>query len=104
MQGVAITDDAAPSFRTGRATVGASAAQITATATPLTRGVEIHTSIANSGTIYIGNSSAVTADGADATDGYPLDGGKDTFIPINDLAKLWIIGSAISQKFWWKAI
>lgn len=80
-----------------RITVGTSAVQLTATDYKPTRGVALKAAAANSGTIYVGGSNAVTAGGTAATDGYPLAAGDEIFLPV-DPRQLWAIGSAAGQN------
>ena len=53
--------------------------------------------------VYVGT-AGVTADAADATDGFPLAGGEGLFVPIDDPSKLYVRGSAAVQKVFWFAI
>jgi hypothetical protein len=98
-----ITDDYAGSFVTGSGTIGTTPTQISAASRKLTRGVEVRADFANTGMIYVGNSSTVTANSAAATDGYPIASNEKTFIPIDDLSKIWLIASGAGQNYFWKA-
>jgi hypothetical protein len=89
--------------RTGRKTIGATATQITTSTASLISGVHIRAAGANTGTIYVGFASTVTADGADATSGFPLNANDGLFVPVEKMSELWLIGSAASQKFFWLA-
>jgi len=103
MGGVQITDDCRNAFRTGGSTVGAAAAQLSATSVPCTGGVQIRAADANSGQVFVGTTAGVTADQT-ATGGYPLDAGESVFVPINDLAKVWLIATAAGQGYNFLAI
>ena len=92
-----ITDDSAAAFRTGSATIGATAVQLTSTSTKLTRGIVIKAPSANTGQVYIGTSSGVTALSTPATDGFQLSAGERQFIPVDDLSKIWLIASGAGQ-------
>jgi hypothetical protein len=88
---------------TGSVAVGAAAVQVIATATPLRNGVRIVAANANTGKVYVGLSSAVTANSAAATDGYELAAGQSLWVdvwavPGGDLSNLYVIASAASQK------
>lgn len=96
--GVQITDDAASKFLTGSKTVGTAAVQLTATGTPLTRGVSIRAASSNAGKIYIGPASTVTALSAAGTDGQELAAGERQFVPIDDLSKVFLISDTAGQK------
>ena len=93
---------------TGRkSSVGASAVQLTVSSTPLTYGVSIKAAAANTGTVYVGFSNAVTANAADATDGYELSAGGEVFIPSRllnsspNVTDVWVIASAANQAVFW---
>lgn len=79
----------------GSKVVGGTAVQLTSTPTPLNRGVTIRADDGNStGFIYVGASNAVTAGIASgATDGYKLKVSESVTINIDDLSKIWLIGS-----------
>lgn len=81
-------------------TIGTTAAQITATEIPLDQGVVIKALAANSGTVFVGTDSGVTNGTAGTlTDGYPLAAGEELPVHINDLSKIYLIGSAASQGY-----
>lgn len=105
--GVNILRDSIPSElsrgRTGRKTVGTTAVQITTSTAELFSGIHIRAAGSNTGTIYVGFSNAVTADSADATDGFPLNANDGLYLPVSLGSEVWIIASAASQKFFWLA-
>ena len=73
---------AVPSFATGRkSSIGTSAAQLTTTHVHAKRGVQIVADSGNSVSVYVGIST-VTADSADATDGFPLAAGESVVVPV----------------------
>lgn len=85
------------SFLTGRkSSIGATALQLTATSTKCT-GVYVKAADDNTGKVYVGIST-VTADSADATDGFPLSADTGVFVTIDDPSKLYVIGSTTGQK------
>lgn len=91
--------------QTGRETVGTSAVEIAIGVVPPT-GAKLVASAANAGAVYIGNSSSVTADSADATDGFPLLPGESIVLPhsaFKDATSIYAIGTAAGEKVWWIA-
>lgn len=92
-----IGDDSLANFDHGRtSSIGTSAVRLTNASSHTPRGVQIKAAIGNTGTVYVGNSD-VTANAADATDGFPLVGGEALFVPIDDPSKVYVIGSASGQ-------
>lgn len=75
------------------------AEQIVVVTTPAKHSVLIRAAKANTGTLYIGNSSGVTA-----TNGMPLDHGESIELPIDNANKVWVIASADNQALAWVAI
>ncbi len=99
-----IGDETVHAFSHGRkSSVGTSAVQLTAAIAHLGKGVQIKADAANSGTVYVGGST-VTADAADATDGFPLSAGEGLLVPVDDPSKVYLIGSAAGQKVFFFAI
>ena len=92
-------DDVVDNFGHGRkSSVGTTAVQLVTASTPATRGVLLRAAADNSGTVYVGNSSSVTADSADATDGMPLAAGDSLLVKVDDASKVYVIASATGQK------
>lgn len=94
-----------------KSSISTSAVQLSASTAPLEYGIEVKAAAGNSGTVYVGSSNAVTADAADATDGFPLAAGDQVFIPRAfadgkplSLSSVWLIGSAASQKVFFLAV
>lgn len=83
-------------FINGGAAVGETEVQLSETSVPLRSGVRIVAALGNSGNVYVGH-EGVTPGTTPATDGYELDAGEDIFVPVNDLNKVYLIGSAASQ-------
>ncbi len=78
--------------------IGAAAQQLTTTPTPLKRGVTVKAAVGNStNKVYVGLST-VTADNTPATDGFELLGGDSVTIEIDDLSKIWVVGSTTGLK------
>lgn len=84
-----------------KTSIGATALQLSATSVPLQVGIEIKAASANStGIVYVGNSD-VTAGGTDGTDGFPLAAGERLFVAIDDVSKVWVIGSTTGLAVSW---
>jgi len=67
------------------------------------RGVVVKAAAGNSGKVYVGNSD-VTADSAAATDGFELSAGEAVTLEVDNVNKIWVIGSAVSQKVFWLTV
>lgn len=89
-----------------KSSIGASAVQLTASDIPCLTGVIVKAAIDNtSGSkIYVGDSNAVTAGLADATDGFELAPGESITVPVDNANKIWVIGSTTSLKAFWLAV
>lgn len=82
---------------TGRkSSIGTSAVQLT-TNTTICVGVLLKAPTANTASVYVGPST-VTADSADATDGFIIEPGEGVFVTIDNASKLYAISSATGQK------
>jgi hypothetical protein len=93
-----ITDWSAADAKTGSQAVGVSSVQLLATARPCSHGVFVKAAPTNSGIVYIGRSSAVTASSAaPTTDGYPLSAGEELPVLVDDVSKIWCIASVAAQ-------
>lgn len=93
------------SFNTGQnSDVDTVAEQITTTSVTASRGVVVKAANANSGTVYVGTSSSVTAGTADATDGFELGAGESILVEVNNANKVWVIASVNNQKVFWLAV
>ncbi len=93
----------APQPFTGSVGVGTSAAAVGASSQTVAAGVQLKADPANTGTIYVGFTSGVTAGTAGATDGFPLKAGDTVFIAAelaHHLDGLYAIASAASQKLY----
>ena len=89
-------------FVTGRKSgIDTSVSVLTATSTILRRGVTIKAASGNTTTVYVGLAT-VTADAADATDGFPLAAGDVVGIEIDDPSKVYVKGSGAgpAKVFW----
>jgi hypothetical protein len=99
-----IGDETVHGFDHGRkSSVGTTVVQLSATSYRATKGVQIKADAANSSTVYVGNAD-LTADTADATDGFPLAAGEGLFVPVDDVNKVYVRGGASGQKVFWFAV
>ena len=90
-------------IKTGaKSAIGTSAVQLTTIEHHCLNGISITADKDNSGTVYVGL-SGITAGTVDATDGIPLEAKDSVFIEIEDIRKIYVIGSAAGQKVWWLA-
>lgn len=83
-----------------KSSIGATALALTATkpTTPIRAGVLIRASLSNTGKVYVGASSSVTAASADSTDGFELGAGDSVMVETNDPTTIYLIGSTTGQK------
>ena len=96
-----ITSDTVSSFDHGRnSDVDTSAEQITTTSITANLGVLVKAANGNTGKIFVGNSD-VTADSADATDGFELGAGESLLVKVDNANKVYVIASAINQVVYW---
>jgi hypothetical protein len=77
--------------------VGTSVAQ--QAANPTSWGVVVKADDDNSGSIYVGFHSGITADSGNSTSGFRLKAGQALTLEISNTNLLYLIGSAASQKF-----
>ena len=86
-------------WQAGNGTVGETPAQLFPAAFRVYKSVVIRANAGNSGTLSIGDNSS-RADG-----GFILAAGDTSpEIKINDLSKVWLIGSAADQAYSWLAV
>ena len=81
----------------GNADIDTTAEQLKNSNVPCVFGVRVKAVAGNAGIVYVGP-KGVTADTADATDGYPLAAGEEVLIPIDNLNKVYVIASQVDQK------
>ncbi|MDZ4781248.1 MAG: hypothetical protein SGJ19_13420 [Planctomycetia bacterium] len=99
-----IGDETVHGFDHGRkSSVGTTAVQLSATSYRVAKGVQLKADAANSSTVYVGNAD-LTADTADATDGFPLAASEGLFVPVDDVNKIYVRGGASGQKVFWFAV
>lgn len=87
----------------GGKTVGASAVQMIAASNPATKGVLVKADDSNTGSVYVGLSSSVTADAGGANSGIRLAAGSSLLVPVSNANLVYLIGSAASQNVAWMA-
>lgn len=83
-----------------KSSIGATALQISSTVRALDKGVDVKADDDNTGVVYVGALSTITAGSADATDGFRLNPGQSVFLAIDDISKVYVIGSTTGQKVW----
>ncbi len=103
-QTVAVSTNTATSFVNASVSIGTVATQLTTAATAVTKGVIVKADAGNSGTVYIGSTTGVTAGTTAATDGFQLAAGDSLSLPISDVSKVYAIGSATGQKVFYVGI
>ena len=84
-----------------KSSIGTSPVTLVATSVKIKRGVLIKAADGNSGKIYVGVSTNVTADSNDATDGFELSAGDALEVEIDDVRSIHVIASASDQKVFW---
>ncbi len=84
--------------------IDAVAEQLTTASVPCRMGVLVKADDENTGSLFLGNSSAVTAGTVEATDGFRLQPGDAVFLPVASVGAVWVIGSAAGQKAWFIAV
>jgi len=82
---------------TGGAAVGATVAALSTDTHELQGGVQLVADADNTGVVYVGTRSNLTAGTADATDGFPLSAGEALFIPANSESEIHHIADAAAQ-------
>lgn len=87
-----------------KSSIGATAVALSSAAITAFKGVLIKAAPNNSGIVYVGNSDAVTADGADGTTGFPLAAGESLFVEKEAAGSVYLIGSATGQKVFFIAL
>ena len=93
-------------FSTGRkANVNTAAVQMTSSTVKAEHGVLVRAGAGNSGKIYVGNSSAVTANSADATDGFPLAAGESVVVKVRNADGIYLIADGTNNDdIWWMLV
>lgn len=79
-------------YATAQATIGTSVVQITAVSTPIKTVPVVVTDPDNTGNVV------VTQAGGTAASGVTLGKGQALLVPVDNLNKIWVVGSTASQK------
>ena len=96
---VDVTSAVSSSFATGsNLDIDTSAEQLVSSSVACKFGVTVKAAATNTGTVYIGASSSVTAGTTGSTDGFPLEPGESVTVPVNNVNLLYGIASVANQK------
>jgi len=96
---VDVTSAVSSSFATGsNLDIDTSAEQLVSSSVACKFGVTVKAAATNTGTVYIGSSSSVTAGTTGSTDGFPLEPGESVTVPVNNVNLLYGIASVANQK------
>jgi len=85
-------------INTGSVSVGTSVTALSSNDRELKGGVQLVADASNSGTVYVGVRTTLTAGSAAATDGYPLAAGDAVFIPSSKESEVQLIASGSGQS------
>ena len=88
----------------GNSDVDATAEALTTRDVPLRKGIVVKAAAANSGIVYVGPSSSVTADSDATTGGFPLSAGDSVTIEVNNANLVYCIGSVTNQAVSWLGV
>ena len=79
--------------------------QMTTATSRANKGIQVLAGAANTVKVFVGP-SGITADSADATDGYPLSAGESVLFPVRTPSEIFVIaaGSGTGQKVWWMIV
>ena len=93
-------------FSTGsKSNINSTASQLVSSSSDAKKGVFVMADTGNSGYIYFGGANTVTAGTNGSTDGIPLSGGDNAFIPVDDPSKVFLItGESGNQSAYWMSI
>jgi hypothetical protein len=80
-----------------KSAIGATALQMTATSMPLIRGVTVKAQVGNPNVVYVGK-LGVTANAADATDGYPLAANESVTIECDNANLIYVVAGGAGNK------
>lgn len=88
---------------TGRKSITQTASQIKNTTDVAKEGVLIYSDVDNSGVIYVGGHTGITANSGDDTDGFPIVAGSSLLVPVRKMADLYAVSdsTAESNTIWW---
>jgi hypothetical protein len=89
-------------YHGSKGSIGGTALQLTSTVTPLLRGITVKADAANSTAfVYVGNSNVTAGIAAPTTDGFKLAAGESVSFEIDDVSKVWVIGSTTGLAVSW---
>jgi len=89
-------------FATGRVTVSTTGVPLVSNeAERCDIGIQIYSSSGNTGDVYIGNSTGVTADSSDTTDGYPIAPNTSLLVTDRNPNEIFAISESGAQKLWY---
>ena len=96
---------AVPNFFTGsKPGITTTAVSLASTELHAQRGVQIVAGTGNAHPIYIGQSSTVTADSSETTDGYPISAGESIVIPVIDPNSIFLVSAAGTGKVFYVSV
>ncbi|MBY0525596.1 MAG: hypothetical protein K2R98_19480 [Gemmataceae bacterium] len=98
---VAVASDSLAALTNGSKSGVGTSGVVLMTSVTAYKGIEVKAANSNTGTVYVGSASGVTAGTSDANDGFELGAGESMFFPVNNINKLWVIGSTTGQKLFW---
>lgn len=100
-----VNADAGESFSHGvKSSIGSTAVKLKASAIVCLKGVLVKAFFTNTDVVYVGGSSVVTANSADATDGFPLSPGEAIVLDVADPSAVYLISPTAGQKVSWAAV
>lgn len=88
-------------FTRRKSDVSATPTQLTPVDETCNTGVQVLASPDNAETIYVGYSSAITANEDDLTDGFPLVPGAAFFFPCRHPGQIWVRSTAVGSQVVW---
>ncbi len=88
----------------GHTAVGTSAVQLTTDGHKFLRGIIIKADTNNTGVIFVGTTSGVTANTNSETGGFPLSAGDAFEVPAEDPSNIHLISDTASQDVAWMGV
>lgn len=96
-------DDVVGSFDHGlNSDVDTGVESLSGVSRPATRGVQLKAAETNLGTVFVGNADLTT--NGSSGDGFPLAAGEGLFLPVDDLAKVYIAADEPNQRVYWLVV
>lgn len=87
-----------------KSSIHTSAVQVVTNDLKCETGLELYAPSANSGTVYVGFSGGITADGADSTTGFPIVAGGSLLVPTRNANEVYAIGSVSGNRLFWMVV